>query len=72
MSETPEAYVYVLTDEAREQAAAATDLLPCPFCGSTDVTYDAGAMECGFCSARGPTATHGHIAETSWNTRARE
>lgn len=50
-------------------------LLPCPFCGSTNL-YDTGNgvgrefIECCDCGASGPSSDHGNDAEDHWNRRA--
>ena len=58
-----------------------TDLLPCPFCGSSDMRYEfcasQGYITCNECGTQGPCderAADPHCdieaAETAWNRRA--
>jgi hypothetical protein len=71
---------------ANADASAEADLLPCPFCGSNDLTEDAGRVyegtvdmqsgwvECENCKCSGPTANVANVtmqpARDAWNRRA--
>lgn len=49
-------------------------LLPCPFCGSTDLGVDeeprgSGWVYCGTCSTEGPYKGNRRSAIKAWNTR---
>ncbi len=45
------------------------DLLPCPFCGGSDLHSNGAWIACG-CSAFGPTGGCKEEAVAAWNTRA--
>jgi len=49
-----------------------SDLLPCPFCGGTDLDVKMMWVYCEGCSADGPTgAGYENSAILAWNTRSR-
>lgn len=49
-----------------------TNLIPCPFCGSSDDLHEFDEWGlCGDCGARGPISVNGAAGEL-WNTRARD
>lgn len=50
------------------------DLLPCPFCGSTALSFvldhdDDVLVECGSCAATGPSVKTRDLAAEAWNRR---
>ena len=46
------------------------DLLPCPFCGSTEAHSVGDAIMCDGCEAMGPDGHTPDEARDRWNTRA--
>ncbi len=51
--------------------AAVTELLPCPFCGNTDVYVMTGvkSIKCEQCGTLGPFGHDQEAAVLAWNTR---
>ncbi len=54
--------------------ALSAERLPCPFCGSTELTLSSNGMdsrfvECDTCGTSGPAMPTDPEAETAWNTR---
>jgi hypothetical protein len=45
-------------------------LLPCPFCGSTDLHLGLSFVECNECRAYGPNCELYETPEHAWNRRA--
>jgi Lar family restriction alleviation protein len=75
MTEIPGPYgtdPIVVTTDSHDDAAAG--LLPCPFCGDTDVTVlESDACWFGYCNgclARGPREIDREHAGEIWNARA--
>lgn len=46
-----------------------SDLVPCPFCGSSSVVHAGTRVECMDCGARGPWTEY-EAARAAWNRRA--
>lgn len=47
-------------------------LLPCPFCGSANVRYMKGWVQCLNCNASGPDSYDNMAAIEAWNKRMGE
>lgn len=48
------------------------DLLPCPFCGSSEIVTDGHYAKCGCCGARGPVSYPVPDSGIKWNSRPTE